>query len=103
MLYAPSSRENHAVSDYKTHLNYITASILLTINLSISKKFLKSLHKFIHKIVMLGFYISTVDMLSMFYCREGYISVIDCLLENDPHLWKTKSKNRRTPLHTAGM
>lgn len=42
-------------------------------------------------------------MLYIFYCREGHITVIDCLLENDPHLWKTKSKNGRTPLHTAGM
>ncbi|KAK2858736.1 hypothetical protein Q5P01_003356 [Channa striata] len=36
-------------------------------------------------------------------CREGDPLVIQHLLLNTPDVWKTESKTRRTPLHTAAM
>jgi ankyrin repeat protein len=35
-------------------------------------------------------------------CREGNASIVSYLLSNDPTLLQSKSKNGRTPLHTAG-
>lgn len=35
-------------------------------------------------------------------CREGYPPVIQHLLLVAPDVWRTVSKTRRTPLHTAG-
>ena len=35
-------------------------------------------------------------------CREGDDEIIDYLLSVNSSLWKTSSKNQRTPLHTAG-
>ena len=35
-------------------------------------------------------------------CRGGSYEVVRFLLETDPRCWDTKSKNGRTPLHTAG-
>ncbi|XP_066525269.1 ankyrin repeat domain-containing protein 16 isoform X2 [Hoplias malabaricus] len=36
-------------------------------------------------------------------CREGDPAVIEHLLQVRPEVWRTKSKTRRTPLHTAAM
>jgi len=35
-------------------------------------------------------------------CREGDVSIVSYLLSVNPEIWKTRSKNGRTPLHTAG-
>lgn len=35
-------------------------------------------------------------------CREGDEGVVGYLLDVDDTLWRTISKNARTPLHTAG-
>ena len=35
-------------------------------------------------------------------CREGNVNVVSYLLSKNPEIWKTRSKNGRTPLHTAG-
>lgn len=35
-------------------------------------------------------------------CREGDPAVIKHLLYIRPEVWRTESKTRRTPLHTAG-
>lgn len=35
-------------------------------------------------------------------CREGDVSIVSYLLSVNPEVWKTSSKNGRTPLHTAG-
>jgi len=35
-------------------------------------------------------------------CREGNASIVSYLLSRDPNLLQSKSKNGRTPLHTAG-
>ena len=34
--------------------------------------------------------------------REGDPEIIKFLLDTDPKCWDTRSKNGRTPLHTAG-
>lgn len=34
-------------------------------------------------------------------CREGSKRIVTCLLDKDPNIWQTTSKNGRTPLHTA--
>ncbi|XP_028253733.1 ankyrin repeat domain-containing protein 16 [Parambassis ranga] len=36
-------------------------------------------------------------------CREGDPQVVQHLLYTTPDIWKTESKTRRTPLHTAAM
>ncbi|XP_054921702.2 uncharacterized protein [Dermacentor andersoni] len=36
-------------------------------------------------------------------CREGHVHIMSCLLDMFPDAWNTSSKNKRTPLHTAGM
>ncbi|CAJ1055643.1 ankyrin repeat domain-containing protein 16 isoform X1 [Xyrichtys novacula] len=36
-------------------------------------------------------------------CREGDLSVVQHLLLTAPDVWRTASKTRRTPLHTAAM
>ncbi|XP_075553422.1 ankyrin repeat domain-containing protein 16-like isoform X5 [Dermacentor variabilis] len=36
-------------------------------------------------------------------CREGHVRIMSCLLDMFPDAWNTSSKNKRTPLHTAGM
>lgn len=35
-------------------------------------------------------------------CREGNVAIVSHLLSKDPTLWQSKSRNDRTPLHTAG-
>ena len=35
-------------------------------------------------------------------CREGHCNIVSFLLDSDPLCWDTRSKNGRTPLHTAG-
>ena len=35
--------------------------------------------------------------------REGHVDIITLLLDHDSSVWTTVSKNKRTPLHTAGM
>lgn len=40
----------------------------------------------------------------LFYAnREGHVDIITLLLDHDNTSWATVSKNKRTPLHTAGM
>lgn len=34
--------------------------------------------------------------------REGHVDILTLLLEHDSNSWTTISKNKRTPLHTAG-
>lgn len=36
-------------------------------------------------------------------CREGNTSIVSYLLNQDPTLLESRSKNGRTPLHTAGI
>ncbi|XP_059158002.1 ankyrin repeat domain-containing protein 16-like [Physella acuta] len=36
-------------------------------------------------------------------CREGHLSILKCLLEAASDSWNTKSKNLRSPLHTAAL
>ena len=36
-------------------------------------------------------------------CREGNATIVSYLLKRDPILLQSRSKNGRTPLHTAGM
>ncbi|CAI8031719.1 Ankyrin repeat domain-containing protein 16, partial [Geodia barretti] len=35
-------------------------------------------------------------------CREGHTFIVKFLLDSDPGCWDRRSKNGRTPLHTAG-
>ncbi|XP_055883303.1 ankyrin repeat domain-containing protein 16-like isoform X2 [Biomphalaria glabrata] len=36
-------------------------------------------------------------------CREGHLTIVQCLMKFQPDIWNTKSKNHRSPLHTAAL
>jgi len=48
------------------------------------------------------FYLNKHSIINCLLYREGYAGIITYLLDCDPDVWNTVSKNGRTPLHTAG-
>ena len=49
-------------------------------------------------------YVAAMRVTDMWYTsREGHLDIITWLLDYNNDVWATISKNKRTPLHTAGM
>ena len=90
-------RESNAANlNTSERCNYFTL-LLVKVNVAISEHYIGRGCLAIYK------YYTWIGRCGCFAnCRGGSVAVLELLLDKDSHCWQTESKNKRTPLHTAG-